>query len=177
MLKYAGRVMHPRPASIIISRSRSGNVNGCAVAWFTPVNVDPFIFAASMSPRRLTYSYIKESGEVTLNIIPFKMVEAVHHVGSFSGRSVADKLTKFGFELEPSLKVSVPHIKGVPAYIEGLLRSELQFSDHSLMIFDGVHVHVDDKYFKDNIFNEEAEILLHVGGNVYTKPSEYVKID
>ncbi len=177
MIKYAGRAMHPRPVSVIISRSRSGNVNGCAVAWFMPVNVDPFIFAASISPKRLTYDYIRESGEITLNMVPLKMVEAVHRVGSLSGRDIVDKLTKFGFELEPSLKVSVPHVKGAPAYIEGLLRSELRFSDHSLMIFDGVHVYVDDKCFRDNMFSEGTEILLHVGGNVYTKPGEYVKID
>ncbi|MEM0014875.1 MAG: flavin reductase family protein [Zestosphaera sp.] len=177
VFKYVTRVMHPRPVSIVVSRSRDGKVNGCAVAWFMPVNVDPFMFAITLSPRRLTYEYIKESGEVTLNVIPYRLAEAAHRAGSVSGREVEDKLTKFGFELEPSVRVGVPHIKGVPAYAEGLLRNELQFSDRSLMVFECVHVHVDEKYFKDGAFTEDTEVLLHVGGNTYARPCRYVRID
>lgn len=142
-----------------------------------PVSTDPFMFAITFNTRRLTYEYIKESGEMTLNIIPYRLAEATHRVGSISGREIEDKLTKFGFELEPSLKVSVPHIKGVPAYAEGLLKNELQFGDRSVMVFECVHAYADEKYFKDGIFTEDAEILLHAGGGVYAKPCRYIKID
>lgn len=177
MFKYVTRIMHPRPVSVVISRSKTGKVNGCAVAWFMPVSVNPFMFAITLNPKRLTYEYIKESGEITLNIIPYRLAEAAHRVGSVSGREVEDKLTKFGFELEPSLRVSVPHIKGVPAYAEGLLKDELQFGDRSMMVFECVHAHADEKYFRDGIFTEDAEILLHAGGGVYAKPCHYAKIE
>jgi len=174
--KYVARIMHPRPVSVIVSRSRTGEVNGCSVSWFMPVNVDPFIFSVSLSPRRLTYSYIKETREITLNIMPFKFVEEVHRVGSISGRELKNKLIELGFELEESSVVKVPHIKGALAYVEGVLINELPFEDHSLMVFKSLKVHIDEKYFKENVFTEEAEILLHVGGNIYAKPSNYVRV-
>lgn len=174
--RYVARVMHPRPVSVIVGMSRTGEVNGCSVSWFMPVNVDPFIFSVSLSPERLTYSYIKETKEVTLNIMPFKFVEKVHRAGSISGKELKNKLTALGFELESSSVVRVPHIKGVPAYVEGVLINELLFEDHSLMVFKGLKVYVDEKYFRGNILTEDAEVLLHVGGNVYAKPSNYVRV-
>ncbi|MEO3993526.1 MAG: flavin reductase family protein [Desulfurococcaceae archaeon TW002] len=175
--KYVARVMHPRPVSVIVSMSRTGEINGCSVSWFMPVNVDPFIFSVSLSPERLTYSYIKETGEVTLNIMPFKFVEKVHRAGSVSGRELKNKLVELGFELENSSVVRVPHIRGAPAYVEGILINELPFKDHSLMVFKGLKVYVDKRYFKENVFTEDAEVLLHVGGNVYAKPSNYVRVE
>lgn len=174
--RYVARIMHPRPVSVIVSMSRSGEVNGCSVSWFMPVNVDPFVFSVSLSPERLTYSYIKETKEVTLNIMPFKYAEKVHRAGSISGRELKNKLVELGFELESSSTVRVPHIKGVLAYVEGVLINELPFEDHSLMLFKGLKVYVNEKYFRGNVFTEHAEVLLHVGGNIYTKPSNYVMI-
>lgn len=174
--RYVARVMHPRPVSVVISMSKSGEINGCAVSWFMPVNVDPFIFSVSLSPERLTYSYIKETNEATLNIMSFKHVERVHRAGSISGRELKNKLVELGFELEESSAVRVPHIKDALAYVEGVLIKELLFEDHALMIFKSLKIHVNEKYFKGNIFTEDSEVLLHVGGNIYTKPSNYIKI-
>jgi len=174
--RYVARIMHPRPVSVIIGMSKSGEVNGCSVSWFMPVNVDPFIFSVSLSPERLTYSYIKDTKEATLNIVSFKYVERVHHAGSISGRELKNKLVELGFELEESSAVRVPHIKGALAYVEGVLINELMFEDHSLMVFKGLKVYVDEKHFRGNVFTEDAEVLLHVGGNIYAKPSNYVRI-
>ncbi len=175
--KYVARIMHPRPVSVIIGMSRTGEINGCSVSWFMPVNVDPFIFSVSLSPERLTYSYIKETKEVTLNIMPFRSVEKVHRAGSISGRELKNKLVELGFELESSSIVRVPHIKDALAYVEGILINELPFRDHSLMVFKGLKVYVDERYFRGNIFTEDAEVLLHVGGNTYAKPSNYARVE
>jgi len=174
--KYVARVMHPRPVAVLISISSKGLVNGCTVAWFTPVNVSPFIYAVSLSYRRLTYKYVKESRQATLNIIPYAMLKEAHYVGSVSGEEVPDKLSKAGLELEYSEGFKVPHIKGVPAYVESVLKDELRYEDHALLTFQATKVFVDESIFKERIYDEKTNILLHVGGDIYAYGYKYVTI-
>ncbi len=166
--------MHPRPVAILISVSSEGLVNGCTVSWFTPVNVSPFIYAVSLSYKRLTYKYVKESRQATLNIVPYTMLKEAHYVGSISGTEVPDKFSRAGLQLEYSEGFKVPHIKGVLAYVESVLKDELKYDDHALLTFQGSKVFVNERYFKEKIYSEEADILLHVGGDVYAHGYKYV---
>jgi len=174
--RYVSRILHPRPVAILISISMDNKVNGCTVAWFTPVNINPFIFAVSLAYRRLTYKYIKESGLATLNIIPLSMHKEAQYIGSVSGFDVPDKFSRVGIKLEYSQDFKVPHIKGALAYIEALLKDELKYEDHALLTFQATKVYVDERFFKDNVFSEEANVLLHVGGNIYTYGYRYIRV-
>jgi len=170
----AMRVLHPRPAVIVISRSEEGRVNGCAVSWVTPVNVDPPVIALALAYSRLTYEYVKESGEATINVLPADAYDAVHYVGRVSGRDVPDKLVKAGFQLVPSRAVSTPHIDGAAAYIEAVLRDELKYPDHAILTFEALRVVANSRYFK-TVFKEDNPVLLHAGGDTYVVRYEYVK--
>lgn len=170
------RVMHPRPVAVVVTVSSDGRVNGCAVSWFTPINVKPLVFAVSLAYKRLTYEFVKETGEITLNIVPASMLREVEFVGTVSGREVSDKLTHAGLRLEPSKKVRAPHIAGAVAYVEGKLLDELKYPDHALLTFEGLRVWADDKFFVNGIFTEDAKVLMHAGGRTYVKEYTYLEL-
>ncbi len=169
--------MHPRPVAVLLSRSKDGKINGCTVAWYTPINVEPFIFGVSVAMKRLTYAYIKESGEATLNILPASLVESIHYVGSISGRENPSKLLDAHFVLEKSLKVDVPHIKQSLAYVEARLIGEKEFVDHSLLYFEGVRSWVNEEIFQGGMWRKMENLLLHVGKNVYATECRYFGVE
>ncbi|RLG73909.1 MAG: flavin reductase [Thermoprotei archaeon] len=168
------RLLHPRPACVVIALSKEGKINGCTVAWTTPVNVDPPLVAISLAYGRLTYQYIKETGEFTINVLPRSMADAVHYVGTVSGRDVEDKLSSAGFKLRGSKRIKPPGIEGALAVLECVVRDELKYPDHSLITSEVVRAEVNEQYFT-TLFSESAEVLLHVGGSVYAVPSKYLR--
>jgi flavin reductase (DIM6/NTAB) family NADH-FMN oxidoreductase RutF len=174
--RRAYRILHPRPVAIVVSISRNGNVNGCAASWFTPVNADPPMIAVALSPRRLTYEYIQETGELTLCIPTADMADAVHYVGSVSGRKEPNKLAKAGFKLRKSKVVKPPTIEGCAAIAECIITHQVKLPDHVVVICKAVHVEADERLFED-MFKEGTAILQHVGGNIYTIPSKYFKVE
>ncbi len=168
------RLLHPRPACVVIAMSKEGKVNGCTVAWTTPVNVDPPIVAISLAYKRLTYQYVKETGEFTINVLPRSMVDAVHYIGSVSGRDVENKLSTAGLKLRRSKKIKPPGIEGALAILECIIKDEIKYSDHSLITGEVVYAEASEQYFT-TIFSESSEVLLHVGSNIYTSPSRYLR--
>lgn len=175
-LGYSFRLLHPRPAVIIVSTD-GRVVNGCTVSWITPVNVDPPIIAFSLSPRRYTYELIKKSGEATVNIMGYKHARETHFVGSVSGRDVGDKLTKAGFHLRRSEYVKPPYIEEALAYMECRVVREVEFTDHNMVFCRVLNAFVKKDLFRNNLFTEEAKILMHVGRNVYTSTSTHSVIE
>ncbi len=175
-LDVATRLLHPRPVVIVVSRGRGGEVNGCAVSWITPVNRRPPIVAFSLSPKRYTYKLVRESGEVTVNIIGFEDASKTHYVGTKSGREVKDKLLKAGFKLKPSKKVSAPSIENALATLECIVEGSFEFPDHDLFVCKVVYAEAISGLLVEEVLSEEYKILLHVGSNIYTTTSRYVRV-
>ena len=168
------RLLHPRPACVVIAESKEGKVNGCTVAWTTPVNAKPPIVAISLAYKRLTYQYLIDSKEFTINVLPRAMLEPVHYVGTVSGRDREDKLSTAGFRLKKSKRIRPPGIEGALAILECRVKDEVKYPDHALITGEVVYAEADERYFTTS-YSELAEVLLHVGGNVYTVPSKYMR--
>lgn len=175
-LGYCFRLLYPRPTVIVVSMGGNGVVNGCAVSWITPVNVDPPVIAFSLAPRRYTYELLKESGEVTVNIMGFEHVKQTHYVGSVSGREVGDKLLKAGFRLRPSRKVKPPAIEEALAVLECRVLREIEFTDHNLILCRVLHVEAREEIPENGLIPEEVKPLLHVGKNIYTTTGKYYRV-
>ncbi|MCD6278605.1 MAG: flavin reductase family protein [Desulfurococcales archaeon] len=169
------RLLHPRPACIVIAKSRNGRVNGCTVAWTTPVNAEPPIVAISLAYKRLTYQYLKESGEFTINVLPKRMINSVHYVGVVSGKEVEDKLGRAGFRLREPKVIKTPGIEGALAILECRVRDEVKYPDHALITGEVVHAAADEKFFTESHYSKLAEVLLHVGGDTYAVPGTYIQ--
>ena len=179
LVKYRSmlRLLHPRPVVIVVTVNNSGKVNGCTVSWITPLNIDPPTIAFSLSPKRLTYEYLRESGEATINVIGFKDARKAHYVGTVSGRDVPDKLVKAGFTLIESIKVRPPSIKEALGVLECRVVGEMEFTDHNLIVCEVVHARADEEFFVNGLWAENAKILLHVGGDKYTTTTEYLELE
>ncbi len=175
-LKYCFRLLHPRPTVIVVAMGRDGEVNGCAVSWITPVNVDPPIIGFSLAPHRYTYKLLKESGEATINVMGFDYVNQTHYVGSVSGRDVKDKLVKAGFKLKPSKKVKPPAIEEALAVLECRVVNEIGYTDHNLILCQVLHAEAKEEIPKNGLLPEEVKPLLHVGKNIYTTTEKYINI-
>ncbi|WFO74778.1 flavin reductase family protein [Desulfurococcaceae archaeon MEX13E-LK6-19] len=172
-LKWAFRLLHPRPTVIVVSISKNGEVNGCAVSWITPVNVDPPIVAFSLAPRRYTYKLLKESGEATINIMSFDHMNQTHYVGSVSGRDVKDKLVKAGFKLKSSKKVKPPAIEEALAVLECKVVNEIEYTDHNLILCQVLYAEAKEGVLENGLVPEDIKPLLHVGKNVYTTTTKH----
>ncbi len=170
------RLLHPRLTTIIVTVNEKGLVNGCTVSWITPLNIDPPTIAFSLSPKRLTYEYLRQSSEATVNVIGFEDVEKAHYVGTVSGRDVKDKLLKAGFTLVESIKVKPPSIKEALGVLECRVVGELEFTDHNLIICEIVHARVRKELFANGMWSENARVLLHVGGGVYTTTGKRIEL-
>jgi len=175
-LGNATRLLHPRPVSIVVTVGRNGEVNGCAVSWITPVNRDPPIIAFALSPKRFTYKLLRETGEATINIVGFDDASKTHYVGSKSGYSVRDKLLKAGFKLKNSKKVKAPSIENSLATLECTVEGSIEFPDHDLFICRVLYAEAVDYFLADGLPSENCRVLLHVGSNVYTTSSSYVRV-
>ncbi len=169
------RLLHPRPTVIIVARGYDGEVNGCAVAWITPVNVDPPVIAFSLSPKRYTHKLVRETGEVTINMMGLDTLEKTHYVGSVSGRDVKGKLEKAGLTLVPSRKIRPPSIAESLGVLECKVTGTIEFTDHDLFICEVVDARARSDVLEQEkgIMLERTKPLLHVGSNIYTTTNGY----
>jgi len=166
-LKLATRLLHPKPAIIVISSDSSGRINGMTAAWITPIARSPPTVGFSIAPQRYTYELIKESKEFTLNVVDADRVNQVHLLGTVSGRN-RDKLKESGLTLIASKNVKPPRIKEALAALECKIKNELEIGDRIFIIAEVVAAYARKGLFTEVYDPEKARILMHLGGANYT---------
>ena len=167
-MKYAYRLLHPRPALILVAKNEK--VNAMTLAWHMPVEERKV--AIAVDRENYTYELIAKSNEFTLNIPSIEMLDVVWKAGTISGRDT-DKMKELGVELEDGVKIKTPHLKGCLGYLECKVVNEIKLEEHSIFIAEVVHAWADERYFKD-VWLENAKIPMHVGKKFFTTPSKYV---
>jgi len=169
------RLLHPKVATLIVSIDRDGKANIMAAAWTTPLSIKPALVGVAISPKRYTHSLIQESKEFTVNIPSKNLVEKVHLCGTRSGRD-ADKIAIAKLNLKPAKHIKTPIVDECIGNIECKLWGIMPTGDHTLFIGEVLAAYVDEKLFTDS-WSENAEVLIHVGGEVYTSPGKpFIKI-
>lgn len=165
-------VLHPRPAYLIVSRSTNGKLNVMAASWVSPASDEPFLVVLSLWTKSLTYQYIKETGEFTINIPGEEHVNIVYKAGSVSGREV-DKLKILGLETVKSTRIETPGLANMLGFLECKTIKELQFEDTAVIIAEVLAVHVrEDVYSKYGWdLSKGGRVLLHLGGRAFSVPS------
>lgn len=164
------RLLHPKVATLIVSIDGTGRVNVMAAAWTTPLSTKPPLVAVAISPKRYTHKLIKESREFTVNIPSKTLIEKVHLCGTRSGRE-ADKVAIAKLTLEPAKYLKTPVISECIGNMECRLWRTIPTGDHTLFIGEVLAAYVDEELFTDS-WSEDAEVLIHIGGAVYTSPSK-----
>ncbi|MGC8982502.1 MAG: flavin reductase family protein [Desulfurococcaceae archaeon] len=165
-------VLHPRPVYLIVSRSREGRLNVMSASWVSPVSDEPFLVALSIWTGSLTYQYIKETGEFTINIPGEEHVDVVYKAGSLSGREV-DKLSLLGLKTVNSARIGTPGLAGMLGFLECKVAKEVAVSDDtSLIIAEVLAIHVKEDAYSKFGWNitKGGRVLMHLGGRGFTVP-------
>lgn len=110
-------MLNPVPVVLITSRNKQGEENVFTVAWTGTVCTKPPMLSISIRPERLSYEYIKETLEFTVNLPTKSLVKAVDYCGVRSGRK-ENKIKNMGFHLKRGEKVSTSYIEECPIALE-----------------------------------------------------------
>ena len=79
-------VLNPVPVVLITSKNKEGKENVFTVGWIGTVCTKPPMLSISIRPERLSYEYIKETMEFTVNLPSIDMTKAVDYCGVRPGR-------------------------------------------------------------------------------------------
>ncbi len=164
-------VLNPVPVVLITSKNKEGKENVFTVGWIGTVCTKPPMLSISIRPERLSYEYIKETMEFTVNLPSINMTKAVDYCGVRPGRKF-DKIKEMNFTMREGSNVNVSYIDECPVSIECKVKSIIPLGTHDLFIADVVCSHIDKDLIdeKGKIHFEEADLITYCHG-------EYFKMD
>ena len=164
-------VLNPVPVVLITSKNKEGKENVFTVGWIGTVCTKPPMLSISIRPERLSYEYIKETMEFTVNLPSINMTKAVDYCGVRPGRKF-DKIKEMNFTMREGTNVDVSYIDECPVSIECKVKSIIPLGTHDLFIADVVGSHIDKDLIdeKGKIHFEEADLITYCHG-------EYFKMD
>ena len=164
-------VLNPVPVVLITSKNKEGKENVFTVGWIGTVCTKPPMLSISIRPERLSYEYIKETMEFTVNLPSINMTKAVDYCGVRPGRKF-DKIKEMNFTMREGSNVNVSYIDECPVSIECKVKSIIPLGTHDLFIADVVGSHIDKDLIdeKGKIHFEQADLITYCHG-------EYFKMD
>lgn len=161
-------VLNPVPVVLITSRGKNGKDNVFTVGWIGTVCTKPPMLSISIRPERLSYEYIKETMEFTVNIPTSKMTKAVDYCGVRSGRLI-DKISEMAFTMKDGSHINVPYIDECPISIECKVKTIMPLGTHDIFIAEVIGSHINEALIDDKgkIHFEEADLITYCHGSYY----------
>ena len=161
-------ILHPYQATVITTISKSGKPNAIAIAWIIPVSINPPTLAFAIRKSRYSYKLLKENPEFVVNIPTANYKKAVALIGTVSGKN-RNKIKEAGLETESAKTVSPPVITNFPAHIECKVRKIIDLGlDHVIVVGEVHAAFAEQELFKRHWKVNKIDLLLHLGGNMYT---------
>ncbi len=142
--------------------------NVMPVAWHTPISAQPPLFGILVSPKRHTYSLLKQEGGFTVNFMEFNEASLIAKIGGTSGRDI-DKLKKFKISCKPGDEVNGIIITNSYAAYECEKHAEHIIGDHSLFVGKIVVIHYREEIITPDGLIHEKKLLpmLYFGKDRY----------
>lgn len=168
-LNFKGSVMlNPTPVVLVTSISKEGKTNVFTVGWISTVCTKEPIIAMGVRPERLSYEYIKESGECVINLPTVDMVKVVDYCGVVSGKKV-DKIKHFNLQLSEGVSVLTPSLQSSPIALECKVKSITPLGTHDLFLLEVLNVKVDESLLDSNnkICFNKAKLICYNHGEYY----------
>ena len=113
---------------------------------------NPPMLSISIRPERLSYEYIKETMEFTVNLPNTFQVRETDYCGVISGRDV-DKIKHLGLTAKPGEHVNSPYLEEFPINIECKVKQIIPLGTHDLFLAEVVGSHINK-----NIIDEKGKI-------------------
>ena len=168
-LNFKGSVMlNPTPVVLVTSKNSLNKINVFTVGWISTVCTKEPIIAMGVRPERLSYEYIKESGECVINLPTVDMVKVVDYCGVVSGKKV-DKIKHFNLQLSEGVSVSTPSLQSSPIALECKVKSITPLGTHDLFLLEVLNVKVDESLLDSNnrICFNKAKLICYNHGEYY----------
>lgn len=169
-------ILHPYPTTLITTMGNDKKPNIIAIAWIAPLSITPPVLTFALRRERYSYKLLLENKEFVVNIPDFRYAEESLICGTYSGRD-KDKFELTKFTAVKSDYVSVPSIDECIANIECKVvdivdKKEL---DHVIVIGEVLNVKVEEEFFDKHWDLTKVNLLLHVGGNLFTTNKNEIK--
>lgn len=134
----------PAPVLLLSCVGEAGSPNIMGVSWASVACATPPMVSVALRAERLSYSFIRETGEFALNIPSSSLLRAVDFCGTVSGQEV-DKFAETRLTPMPGLKIRSPLIRQCPVNMECVVRQSLVLGSHVLFLAEVVALHADDE--------------------------------
>lgn len=168
-LNFKGSAMlNPTPVVLVTSKSKSNKLNVFTVGWVSTVCTKEPIIAMGVRPERLSYQYIKESGECVINLPTKDMVKIVDYCGVVSGKK-EDKIEHFNLQLSDGIEIDTPSLERSPVALECRVKSVTPLGTHDLFLLEVLNVKVDENLLDSNnkICFNKANLICYSHGEYY----------
>lgn len=168
-LNFKGSAMlNPTPVVLVTSKSKAGKLNIFTVGWVSTVCTKEPIIAMGIKPERLSYQYIKESGECVINLPTTNMVKVVDYCGVISGKR-ENKIKHLGLHLSDGVSISTPSLEDSPVALECRVKSITPLGTHDLFLLEVLNVKIDENLLDSNskICFNRANLICYSHGEYY----------
>lgn len=158
-------VLNPVPVVMVTSRNKEGKDNVFTVAWAGTICTKPPMLSIAIRPERLSYEYIKESMEFTVNLPNTFQVRETDFCGVRSGRDT-DKIKEMNFQMVEGTHISAPYISQCPINIECKVKQIIPLGTHDLFLAEIVGSHIEKSLMdeKGKIHFEWANLITYCHG-------------
>ena len=170
----AGRFSYHYPRLVVIVTSHArGKDNAMAVAWHSPMSVNPPLYGIAITSSRSTYELIVESKEFGVNFLTFEGVELMASVGGSKGKDI-DKFEKFHIARDKAQKTTVPLLKDAYAAFECKLIDNKAYGDHEWLVGEIIATHILEEAFTPEGVLDVARFdpALYLSGEFYLTTSK-----
>lgn len=164
-------VLNPVPVVLITSKNKEGKDNVFTVAWTGTICTKPPMLSISIRPERLSYDYIKETMEFTVNLPTRRLTRETDFCGVRSGKNI-DKIKEMNFTLKPGKEVVSSYIEECPINIECKVKDIIPLGTHDLFLAEVLTSHIDEKLIDESgkIHFEWANLIAYSHGEYFPMP-------
>jgi len=172
----------PRPIAFASTVDKDGNRNLSPFSYFNVFSTNPpiAIFSPAKSGRtntqKNTYENVKETMEVVLNIVDFKIVQQMSLSSTAYAKDV-DEFIKSGLTPIESEMVKAARVKEAPVQMECRVREVVELGDEggsgNLIICEILQIHIDDAVLDADggIDQDKIDLVGRMGGDYYVRAS------
>ena len=162
-------ILNPVPVVLITCRNLEGKENIFTVAWIGTVCSKPPMLSISIRPERLSYDYIKETMEFTVNIPNRKLTKITDFCDVRSGRQV-NKIEEMNLTMVKGSEIETSFIEECPISIECKVKEIIKLGSHDMFIAEVLCSHINEDLFdeKDKIDLTKADLIAYSHGEYFS---------
>jgi len=170
----------PRPIAFASTIDKDGNRNLSPFSYFNVFSTNPpiAIFSPAKSGRtntqKNTYENVKETMEVVINIVNYKIVQQMS-LSSTAYEKGVDEFVKSGLTPIDSELVKPARVKEAPVQMECKVREVVELGDEggsgNLIICEILQIHLDDEILdaEGGIDQTKIDLVGRMGGDYYVR--------